>query len=67
MDEDNQELWITVNGIGALCYYMESKQWEIYTNQNSNFPSIHAEQIAKDANGDIWIATYAGVVKLNRK
>jgi ligand-binding sensor domain-containing protein len=67
LDEDNQELWITVNGIGALCYYMESKQWEIYTNQNSNFPSIHAEQIAKDANGDIWIATYAGVVKLNRK
>jgi ligand-binding sensor domain-containing protein len=67
LDEENQELWITVNGIGALCYYLESKQWEIYTNQNSNFPSIHAEQITKDGNGDIWIATYAGVVKLNRE
>lgn len=67
LDEENQELWITINGIGALCYYIENKQWEIYTNQNSNFPSIHAEQITKDGNGDIWIATYAGVVKLNRK
>ncbi|HBD25576.1 hypothetical protein [Flavobacterium sp.] len=66
LDEENKELWITVNGIGVLCYYLESKKWEIYTNKNSNFPSIHAEQITKDGNGDIWIATFAGVVKLNR-
>lgn len=67
LDEEHQELWITLNGVGVLCYYLETEKWEIYTNQNSNIPSIHAEQITKDGNGDIWIATYAGVVKLNRK
>ncbi len=67
LDEENKELWITLNGIGVLSYNVETKKWEIYTNQNSNIPSIHAEQITKDGNGDIWIATYAGVVKLNRK
>lgn len=67
LDEEHQELWVTLNGVGVLCYYLETKKWEVYTNQNSNIPSIHAEQITKDENGNIWIATYAGVVKLNRK
>lgn len=66
LDETHQELWVTLNGVGVLCYDLTTKIWEIYTNQNSNIPSIHAEQITKDGNGDIWIATYAGVVKLNR-
>ncbi len=64
-DEDNQ-LWITLNGVGILNYDLKSKKWEVYTNQNSNVPSIHAEQITKDENGAIWIATYAGVIKLNK-
>jgi len=66
LDEDKNELWLTLNGIGVLKYDLNEKKWEVYTNQNSNIPSIHAEQITKDKNGDIWVATYAGVVKLNR-
>ncbi len=66
LDEDKNELWVTLNGIGVLKYDLTEKKWETYTNQNSTIPSIHAEQITKDKNGDIWIATYAGVVKLNR-
>lgn len=66
LDEDDGVLWITLNGIGVVSYKLVSKEWEIYTNQNSNVPSIHCEQITKDKDGAIWIATYAGVIKLNQ-
>lgn len=65
LDEDTGLLWITLNGIGVVSYNLDSKEWEIYTNQNSNVPSIHCEQITKDKDGAIWIATYAGVIKMN--
>ncbi|MES2766253.1 MAG: two-component regulator propeller domain-containing protein [Bacteroidota bacterium] len=66
LDEDTNLLWITLNGVGVLSYDITSKTWETYTNKNSNVPSIHCERITKDKNGAIWIATYAGVIKLNK-
>jgi len=66
LDEENQLLWITLNGVGVLSYDTNSKKWETYTNENSNIPSIHCERITKDKDGLIWIATYAGVIKLNK-
>lgn len=63
LDENSNELWLTVNGVGILLYNLDSKIWEIYTNANSNIPSIYAEQIAKDKDGATWIATYSGIVK----
>jgi ligand-binding sensor domain-containing protein len=66
LDEENNLLWITLNGVGVLNYDLISKKWETYTNENSNVPSINAERITKDKEGAIWIATYAGVIKLNQ-
>lgn len=66
LDEENNLLWITLNGVGVLSYDLTSKKWETYTNENSNVPSVHAERITKDKDGAIWIATYAGVIKLNK-
>lgn len=66
LDEEKNELWLTVNGVGVLKYDLNTKNWEVYTNENSNIPSIYSEQITKDKNGNILIATYAGVIKLNR-
>ncbi|MDR0229882.1 MAG: hypothetical protein LBI72_12590 [Flavobacteriaceae bacterium] len=66
LDEEHHELWVALNGIGILCYDLKTKKWEIYTNQNSNVPSTNAEKITKDKDGNIWVATYAGVIKLNR-
>lgn len=65
LDEESNLLWITLNGVGVLSYDTNSKKWETYTNENSNVPSIHCERITKDKDGSIWIATYAGVIKLN--
>lgn len=66
LDEENNLLWITLNGVGVLSYDTNSKKWETYTNENSNVPSIHCERITKDKDGSIWVATYAGVIKLNK-
>ena len=66
LDEESNLLWITLNGVGVLNYNLNSKKWETYTNENSNVPSIHSERITKDKDGSIWIATYAGVIKLNK-
>jgi len=65
LDENSNKLWVTVNGVGVLLYDLSSKKWEIYTNVNSDVPSIHAEQIAQDKDGNMWIATYAGAIKTN--
>ena len=66
LDEETNLLWLTLNGVGVLSYDLVSKKWETYTNENSNVPSIHSERITKDKDGAIWIATYAGVLKLNK-
>lgn len=66
LDEESNLLWITLNGVGVLNYDLISKKWETYTNENSSVPSIHCEKITKDKDGSIWIATYAGVLKLNK-
>ena len=67
LDEDKNILWITLNNVGILRYDIQKKDWEIYTNENSNVPSVNIEKIAKDKDGAIWAATYAGVIKLNIK
>ena len=66
LDEESNLLWITLNGVGVLCYDTILKKWETYTNENSNVPSIHCERITKDKDGSIWIATYAGIIKLEK-
>lgn len=67
LDEDKNILWLTLNNVGILKYDLTKKDWEIYTNQNSNVPSVNIEKITKDKSGAIWAATYAGVIKLNIK
>ncbi|RZJ18389.1 MAG: hypothetical protein EON51_17385 [Acinetobacter sp.] len=63
LDEQNGTLWVSQNNVGILKYTIASKKLEIYTNQNSNVPSVHIERITKDKDGAIWAATYAGVIK----
>ncbi|MFC3563265.1 ligand-binding sensor domain-containing protein [Pedobacter jamesrossensis] len=65
LDEDKDMLWITQNNVGIIKYDLKRKSYEIYTNENSNVPSVNVEQLTKDKDGAIWAATYAGVVKLN--
>jgi ligand-binding sensor domain-containing protein len=67
LDEDKNCLWATLNNVGILKYDLGKKDWEIYTNENSNVPSVNIEKITKDKDGAIWAATYAGVIRLDTK
>lgn len=66
-DEDKNVIWISQNNVGILKYDILTKKLEIYTNENSNVPSVNIEKITKDKDGAIWAATYAGVIKTNIK
>jgi ligand-binding sensor domain-containing protein len=67
LDEDKNTIWISQNNVGILKYDILTKKLEIYTNENSNVPSVNIEKITKDKDGAIWAATYAGVIKTNIK
>lgn len=67
LDEEKNTLWISQNNVGILKYNTLNKHLEIYTNENSNVPSVNIEKITKDKDGAIWAATYAGVIKTNIK
>jgi len=41
LDEEKNTLWISQNNVGILKYYIENKKLEIYTNENSNVPSVN--------------------------
>lgn len=66
LDEENNILWIALNKVGLIRYDLTNDNWETYTNQNSNIPSIHVMQITKDKNGIIWAATFAGIIKMKQ-
>lgn len=65
LDEDQNILWIALNSVGLIRYDISADNWETYTNENSNVPSIHVMQLAKEKDGTIWAATFAGIIKLN--
>ena len=66
LDEENGVLWIALNSVGLIRYDLESDKWETYTPENSEVPSIHVMKLAKDKNGIIWAATFAGVIKMEK-
>jgi len=66
LDEENGVLWIALNSVGLIRYDIEGDKWETYTPENSEVPSIHVMKLAKDKNGIIWAATFAGVIKMKK-
>lgn len=52
---DSTKMWIGTQGQGITCY--DGNSWVTYTRQNSNYPGIGANGIARDLNGWIWTTT----------
>lgn len=67
LDEEENVLWIALNSIGLIKYDISSDNWETYTTENSNVPSIHVMKLTQDENGMLWGATFAGIIKINKK
>jgi len=67
LDEETNTLWIALNSVGLIRYDIINDKWETYTPENSNVPSIHVMQLAKDKDGIIWAATFAGAIRMKKK
>jgi sugar lactone lactonase YvrE len=63
IDEKRNLIWIGVWKVGLAKY--DGENWFLYTKENSKIPSIYLSDLQLDKNGDLWIGTYSGLVKVN--
>jgi len=61
MTMHNDELWIATN---TGLYIMKNKEWSILTPSNSAIPDFFVNKVAFDKEGNAWIATQSGLVKM---
>jgi ligand-binding sensor domain-containing protein len=65
---DNTEdiLWITVHNVG-LVRFDKKDNWQVYTNKNSDVPSTYIFDMEQDSKGNIWCATFSGLLRVSKK
>ena len=59
------KVWIGTYDAGLKTFDPSTNIWQTFDKSNSNIPSDSVYQVAKGNNGDIWIATEAGLSKFN--
>ncbi|MBF9220149.1 ligand-binding sensor domain-containing protein [Hymenobacter ruricola] len=62
IDQQRRVVWASVNRVG-LCRF-DGKEWTLFTPENSAVPSTVITDISLDAEGTLWGATHAGLLKL---
>ncbi|MEO9219917.1 MAG: two-component regulator propeller domain-containing protein [Bacteroidia bacterium] len=65
IDEGSNNIWLSINRVGISKY--DGKNWETFTPENSKVPSTYIQSISLDKNGNLWCATFAGLLKAYRK
>lgn len=60
LNEETNELWISIYHIGLALLHTDTGKWELYTPDNSNLPDSYIEDIELDKNGKLWVATFRG-------
>ena len=63
IDEKRNIIWLGIWKVGLAKY--DGKEWFLYTIENSKIPSIYLSDLQLDKNGDLWIGTYSGLVKVS--
>jgi ligand-binding sensor domain-containing protein len=65
---DNRDniLWLTVHNVG-LVRFDKKENWQVYTNQNSGVPSTYIFDMQQDSEGNLWCATFSGLLRVSRK
>jgi len=63
IDERRNIIWVGVWKVGLAKY--DGKDWFLYTIENSKIPSVYLSDLQLDKNGNLWIGTYSGLVKVN--
>ena len=62
VDESNNRLWISLNKVGISMY--DGTDWQTFTPDNSKVPSTYIQSLTLDKDGNLWCATFAGLLKI---
>ncbi|HRP57203.1 two-component regulator propeller domain-containing protein [Agriterribacter sp.] len=65
-DKNEKVLWISTDRAGLVRYDLKDG-WENYDNQNSDIPTSYISTMTFDNNGNLYLATRQGLVKIERK
>jgi sugar lactone lactonase YvrE/limonene-1,2-epoxide hydrolase len=65
-DKTEKVLWIATDRAGLVRYDLNNG-WENYHNLNSSIPTSHISSMAFDKNGNLFLTTRQGLVKMERK
>lgn len=62
MNEKTNVIWFSINRVGISEF--DGKNWATFTPDNSKVPSTYIQSIAIDKDGNVWCATFAGLLKI---
>lgn len=65
-DKNEKVLWISTDRAGLVRYDLKN-DWENYHNENSDIPTSYISTMTMDENGNLYLATRQGLVKIQRK
>lgn len=65
-DKNENVLWISTDRAGLVRYDLKDG-WENYHNENSEIPTSYISTMTIDANGNLYLATRQGLVKIEKK
>jgi len=65
INEKTNTVWLSINRVGISQF--DGKNWATFTPDNSKVPSTYIQSIALDKDGNLWCATFAGLLKIITK
>lgn len=65
INEKTNTIWFSINRVGIT--ETDGKNWSTFTPENSRVPSTYIQSIALDKDGNLWCATFAGLLKVTSK
>lgn len=65
-DKKEKVLWISTDRAGLIRYDLKDG-WENYHNENSEIPTSYISTMTMDDNGNLYLATRQGLVKIEKK
>ena len=65
-DKNEKVLWISTDRAGLVRFDLKNN-WENYHSENSDIPTSYISTMEMDKNGNLYLATRQGLVKMERK
>jgi len=62
INEKTNTIWLSINRVGISQF--DEKNWATFTPDNSKVPSTYIQSITLDKEGNLWCATFSGLLKI---